>query len=45
MEGYCVKCKKKTKMKNLVKTKTKKGIPMTKGICSICGTKMCRIGK
>jgi len=44
MKGYCVKCKKKTEMKSLVKTKTKKGVPMTKGTCSICGTKMCRIG-
>jgi len=45
MEGWCVKCRKKTDMKNTVASKTKKGTPMTRGVCSICGTKMCRIGK
>jgi len=44
VEGYCVKCKKKTEMKDITESKTKRGVPMKKGICSICGTKMCRIG-
>ncbi len=44
MEAYCVRCKKKTEMKDEEKSKTKKGVPMTKGICSVCGCKMCRIG-
>lgn len=42
--GYCVKCRKKVEMKDEVKTKTKKGTPMTRGICGVCGTRMCRIG-
>lgn len=44
MEGYCVKCKAKREMKDSVLTKTKKGTPMTKGTCSECGCKMCRMG-
>ena len=42
--GYCVRCKKKQEMKDTVLTKTKKGVPMTRGICPVCGCKMCRIG-
>jgi len=42
--GYCMKCKKKMEMKKTTKSKTKRGTPMTRGICSKCGTKMCRIG-
>lgn len=44
MKGFCMKCRKKMEMKDLVKTKTKKGTPMTRGICSACKTKMCVIG-
>jgi hypothetical protein len=42
--AYCVKCRKKREMNNPTSGKTKKGVPMTKGICPTCGTKMCRIG-
>ena len=45
VQGYCMKCKKKMEMKDTVSSKTKRGVPMTKGVCSVCGTKMCRIGK
>jgi DNA topoisomerase-1 len=44
-EAYCCKCKTKRKVSNEVKTKTKKGVPMTRGVCSVCGTKVCMIGK
>jgi len=44
MEAYCMKCKKKVEIKNPVKSKTKKGVPITKGVCPICNTKVCRIG-
>lgn len=44
MEAYCVKCKKKKEMIEETKTKTKKGVDMTKGKCPDCGTNMCRIG-
>jgi len=43
-EAYCVKCKKKRTMKNATKTKTKKGVPATKGKCPTCGTGMYRMG-
>ena len=39
-----MKCKKKQEMKDTVQTKTKKGVPMTKGECNVCGCKMCRMG-
>ena len=44
VEAYCMRCRKKVEMKNPVTTKTKKGVPMSKGECSICGTRICRIG-
>lgn len=43
--AYCVKCRVKREMKNPTHSKTSKGVPMTKGHCSHCGTKMCRIGR
>lgn len=39
--GYCVKCKKKTEIKDPKKTKTKKGKAMLKGKCPSCGTTVC----
>lgn len=45
MKGWCCKCKKEKEMTKEVKTKTKLGRPMIKGICSSCGCKMCRITK
>ncbi len=39
-----MKCKKKVEIQNPVKTKTKKGTPMTKGSCPECKTTVCRIG-
>jgi Domain of unknown function (DUF5679) len=37
-EYYCVKCKKKTEMKDAEKVTMKNGRPAMKGFCSICGT-------
>ena len=45
MEAYCVKCKSKRSMKDEKKVTMKNGRPATTGICSICGTKMFKIGK
>lgn len=45
MEGYCVKCKKKTEMVNPVAITMKNGKPATTGTCSVSGTKMFVIGK
>ena len=46
-EAYCVKCKAKREMKDPIeavfKGKGGKDRRMLKGICPICGTKMCRI--
>jgi hypothetical protein len=45
MEGYCVKCKAKRTMNDEKKVVMKNGKPATQGICSVCGTKMFKIGK
>lgn len=36
--GYCVKCKKKTEMKDAQRVTMKNGKPALKGQCSVCGT-------
>jgi len=43
-EGYCVKCKAKRQMKGESQVVMKNGRPATKGTCSVCGTKMFKIG-
>ncbi len=45
MEAYCVKCKAKRLMRDDKKVTMKNGKPATQGICTVCGTKMFRIGK
>ena len=42
-EAYCVKCKKKTEMKEAKESKTVKGTRMMKGKCPTCGTTVCRL--
>jgi hypothetical protein len=42
--GFCVKCKRKREMKNPTSVKMKNGRSATKGSCSVCKTKMFRIG-
>ena len=44
MIGYCVKCRKKREMDHITKARMKSGRPFFKGTCSVCGTKMARIG-
>ena len=39
MMAYCMRCKKKTEMKNPKIKKNKRGIKMAQGVCSVCGTK------
>ena len=39
MDIYCVKCKARTPTKNVTETTTKKGQPMLKGTCEVCGTR------
>jgi Domain of unknown function (DUF5679) len=43
-EGYCVKCKAKRQIKGEQQVIMKNGRPATKGTCSVCGTKMFKIG-
>ena len=45
MEAYCVKCKEKREMNSPQAVFTKTGTPGTSGTCSVCGTKMFRMGK
>jgi hypothetical protein len=43
MEGYCVKCKAKRKLKDPAINRTKRGGYMAKGKCETCGTTVCSI--
>ena len=45
LEAYCVKCKTKRELKDSVPGFNRSGAPITRGTCSVCGTKMVRIGK
>ena len=45
MEAYCVKCKKKREIHQPEATFTSSGSPGTRGICSVCGTKVFRMGR
>ena len=43
-EAYCVKCKAKREMKNPKEVTMKNGKKALTGTCSVCGTKMFKIG-
>ena len=45
MQAYCMKCRAKREMKDARAITMKNGKPATQGVCSVCGTKMFRIGK
>ncbi|MCJ7624807.1 MAG: type I DNA topoisomerase [Anaerolineaceae bacterium] len=45
MEAYCVKCKEKRKLSDPDAGFNARANPITKGVCSICGTKMVRMGR
>ena len=45
MEAYCLKCREKREMSNPQPITMKNGKPATTGTCSVCSTKMYRIGK
>ncbi|MCX5751621.1 MAG: DUF5679 domain-containing protein [Candidatus Saganbacteria bacterium] len=44
VEGYCVKCKKKSKMLEAKEVTMKNGKKAKTGTCETCGTKMFKIG-
>src|SRR5215212_3456960 len=45
MEAYCMKCKTKREMKDPVAMFNAKGSPVTVGACTVCGTKLYRMGR
>lgn len=45
VEAYCLKCKKKSLMKDPRQVTLKNGRPAIQGFCSVCGTKLTRMGK
>ena len=45
MQAYCLKCRAKREMKNVRSITMKNGRPAIQGVCSVCGTKMYKIGK
>jgi len=42
--AYCMKCRKKVEIKNPKQVTLKNGRPATQGVCSLCGTKVFRMG-
>jgi len=45
MQGYCMKCRANREMKDAKAVTMKNGKPATQGVCSVCKTKMFKIGK
>ncbi|HPH95418.1 MAG TPA: type I DNA topoisomerase [Anaerolineaceae bacterium] len=45
MEAYCVKCKAKQEINDPHSEFNAVGAPVTRGICSVCGTKVYRMGR
>ncbi len=45
MKAYCFKCRAKRDIKDPVSVTLKNGRPAVRGTCSVCGTKVFRIGK
>ena len=43
--AYCVKCKEKREMNGPEAVYTATGTPGTRGVCSVCGTKMFKMGR
>jgi len=45
MEAYCVKCNQRRELVGVQPTTTKTGRPAVVGNCSVCGTKVFRMGR
>jgi len=45
MQAYCVKCKEKQEIEDAQAVFTATGTPATRGECSVCGTKVFRMGR
>ena len=44
MDAYCMKCRSKREVKSPEQITMKNGRPATQGTCSVCGTKVFKIG-
>jgi len=44
MDAYCAKCRTSREMKDAKAVTTRHGRPATRGVCTVCGTKMLRMG-
>ena len=44
MDAYCVKCKTKREIEQPIAEFNANGSPVTRGVCSVCGTKLYRLG-
>ena len=45
MDAYCLKCRTKREIRNPKQITMKNGRPATQGTCTVCGTKVFKIGK
>ena len=45
MEAYCMKCRERREVSNPQAVTMKNGRPATSGTCSVCNTKVFKIGK
>jgi hypothetical protein len=45
MKAYCMKCRDEREISGARAEKMKNGNTATKGLCSVCGTNVCIIGK
>ena len=45
MDAYCLKCRTKREIHNPAQVTLKNGPRATQGTCTVCGTKVSRIGK
>lgn len=45
MKAWCMKCRGEKEIRDPVSVQMKTGSIATKGYCSVCGTRVCSIGK
>jgi len=45
LTAYCVKCRAKRPMREAQAVYSAQGSPMTRGVCAVCGTALCRMGR
>ena len=45
LTAYCVKCRAKRPLREAQAVYSAQGSPMTRGVCAVCGTALCRMGR